>query len=121
VAISRFDYQSDNPKTEFVDVPPAAVLLFDGVFLQRPELRDRWDLIIYVHVAEAVSLARSVMRDVALFGSVQRLEARYSQRDLPAQALYRWEADPFAQARIVVDNTNPAAPRVVKWDLPRQR
>ena len=66
VEISGFDYRSDKPMTEVVDVPPAVVLLFEGVFLLPPEVRDRWDLALYVHVPEAVTLARVIRRDVAL-------------------------------------------------------
>ena len=100
--------------TEVVEVPPAAVLMLEGVFLLRPELRDRGELAIYAHVPEAVTLARAIRRDVALFGSAERVAARYSQRYLPGQALYRGEADPRAWAHIAIDNTDPTAPRVVK-------
>src|SRR5687767_5811224 len=43
--------------------PAGAVLLFDGVFLMRPELMDRWDLRIFVSVALEDTVERAVIRE----------------------------------------------------------
>jgi hypothetical protein len=40
------------------------VLLFDGVFLMRPELRAYWDLTIYLDISADESLRRALTRDV---------------------------------------------------------
>lgn len=40
--------------------PDDAVLLVDGVFLLRPELRDAWDIRIYVSVTQEESLRRAL-------------------------------------------------------------
>jgi uridine kinase len=45
----------------------------------------------------------------------RRVERRYAARYLPGQALYRAEARPLAVADVIVDNTDPAAPEVVRW------
>jgi hypothetical protein len=44
------------------------VLVVDGSFLQRAELRDHWDEVIYFGVAFEVALARGVARDAAALG-----------------------------------------------------
>jgi uridine kinase len=87
----------------------------DGVFLLRPELRDLWTLSVYLRLPEEESLRRAHVRDADLFGSPHEVERRYRARYLPGQALYRTEADPEAVADVLVDNTDPAVPRVLRW------
>jgi uridine kinase len=100
-----FDYRTDKPlHLPEEEAPADAVLLFDGVFLLRPELRECWDLGVLVHVEPAVALARALERDSVLFGSREAAEIRYRARYLPAQVLYLAEADPFGAADIVVYN-----------------
>lgn len=114
-----FDFGTDSPvDAEPVAVPPDCTLLLDGVFLLRPQLRHWWNLAIYVHVPEHVSVARAVERDLELFGSREAVEARYRERYLPGQALYRDDAKPHSSAHIVLDNSDHDAPVVLKWDAP---
>ncbi|MEU7820991.1 uridylate kinase [Catellatospora sp. NPDC049133] len=111
-----FDYRSDRA----VNVAPqeaaaGAVLLFDGVFLLRPELRDFWDISVYLHADPEVALARARVRDLPVFGSVEAVEERYRCRYLPGQELYRAEADPLRRADVVLDTNDPAAPVIMRW------
>lgn len=111
-----FDYRTDRPVRAVPrTAPPGAVLLFDGVFLLRPELRTGWDVSIYLHVDEDVTVDRALVRDVALFESVDVIEERYRRRYLPGQRLYREEAHPAQRADIVMDMTDPLAPVIVRW------
>jgi uridine kinase len=116
VQIGQFDYRSDQPAHVQTGVSsPAAALLFDGVFLLRPELQHSWDLTIYVHVPPSVTLARAILRDAKLLGGSELARRRYEQRYLPGQALYREAASPCKKANIVIDNSDPLAPLVVRW------
>lgn len=116
VQTAGFDFSSDEPADVQVEVSSlSAALLFDGVFLLRPELLQFWDLSIYLHVAESVTLARAVRRDGELLGGPERVRRRYEQRYLPGQALYRQAAAPLETAHIVIDNTDPMTPRVERW------
>lgn len=115
VRTTVFDHRRDEP----VDDPPrsveeGAVLLFDGVFLLRPELAASWDLSIFLRVEPEVSLSRALERDVALFGTPDAIESRYRQRYLPGQALYISRADPESQADVVIDNNDFAAPLLLR-------
>jgi uridine kinase len=108
-----FDFRTD----AFVDDPGRvaaadAVLLFDGVFLLRPELCDAWDLTVFVTVEPDESLYRALERDVELFGSRDEVERRYRTRYLPGQAIYLDEARPLDRADAVVVNDDPAAPQL---------
>src|SRR5713226_1023043 len=84
-----FDVRADAPiPTRDEDAPPNAVLLFDGVFLLRPELDPLWDYRIFVNVDFEVALQRAMLRDQPLFGSSEAVQARYQRRYVPAQHLY---------------------------------
>lgn len=111
----RVDAEVDDDPTV---VPQRCVLIFDGVFLLRPEIAHWWDLAIYLHVPEEVILERAKERDAHLFGSPEAVEVRYRARYLPGQALYRDEAKPQHFAHIVLDHTDPGNPVALKWDAP---
>jgi uridine kinase len=91
-------------------VPADAVLLFDGVFLLRPELIDRWDLRIFVSAAFEETLVRARTRDRVLYGSVTEVERRFHERYRPSQELYFDTARPADHADIVVHNDEPDQP-----------
>jgi uridine kinase len=87
-----------------------AVLLFDGVFLLRPQLVDRWDLSIFVSAAFEQTLDRARLRDRALYGSTAEVERRFRSRYLPSQQHYSATVRPTDQADIVVHNDDPERP-----------
>lgn len=87
-----------------------AVLLFDGVFLLRPELIDRWDMRIFVSATFEETLARARIRDLAWLGSTARVEQRFRNRYLPSQQHYFDTVRPTDLADIVVHNDEPERP-----------
>jgi uridine kinase len=91
-----------------------AVLLFDGVFLLRPELIERWDLRIFVSAAFEDTLARARIRDLASLGSAARVEQRFRNRYLPSQQHYFDTVRPTDLADIVVHNDEPEQPA---WEV----
>ncbi len=93
--------------------PASAVLLFDGVFLLRPELADRWDYHILVSVTMEIALERAMRRDLALFGSPEMIQARYRQRYFPGQRIYYDIASPREQADVIIDNNDLAHPQLI--------
>ena len=80
------------------------------MFLQRPELRDGFDLSIFVAVSFEEVLRRALERDVPLLGPRDEVERRYRTRYIPGQRLYVADARPDATADVVVRNDDPAAP-----------
>ena len=101
-----FDYRIDEAvDAEFEAVPPSATLI------------RWWNLGIYVHVPDEVSLARAIERDSDVYGGPRETEVKYRSRYLPGQALYRMEAHPQDAALIVIDNSDPDRPEVLKWDV----
>lgn len=91
--------------------PSDAVLIVDGVFLQRPEL-PIWDLVIHLRIPDEEVLRRAASRDG---GSPTEVIARYRQRYLPAQRMYEAEVGPMDRADVVLDTSEPAAPVVLRW------
>jgi uridine kinase len=92
--------------------PDDAILLADGVFLQRPELDAHWDLRIYLDIGLDESLRRGVDRDRHWMGGAAEAERRYRTKYLPGEQRYLAEVRPRDRADIVVDMTDPARPRV---------
>lgn len=108
-----FDFRLDLPVTASTEeASPDAVLLFDGVFLLRPELRPYWDFSIFVRADFDVTMARAEKRDRELFGSAEQARQRYSERYVPGQRLYLGEVQPERHASVIVDNNDPAQPVV---------
>ncbi|MCO8269543.1 uridylate kinase [Actinoplanes sp. TRM 88003] len=93
---------------------PDAVLLFDGVFLMRPELDDHWDLRVLVATSFGVTLDRARVRDEAEYGSAEIVERRFEQRYRPTQQYYADTVRPAERADVVVHNDTPARP---SWDV----
>jgi uridine kinase len=90
---------------------PGSILLLDGMFLHRPELRDAWDLSVFLRV----EWTRNHRRRGAP-GTPTRvdLEAPATRRYLDGQRLYFRECAPWECASIVVDNHDLDAPFVVE-------
>lgn len=105
-----FDYPALRATLERVD---AGVAIVDGVFLQRAELVDLWSLTIFLAVDREVALGRALLRDAERMGGIDAARARYAGRYVPGESLYLEDVDPHARAGIVIDNTDPASPRLL--------
>jgi uridine kinase len=94
--------------------PADAVLVFDGVFLMRPELIDRWDLRVFVSTALEKTVDRAVTRERRV-SSRADVERRWRERYIPAQEFYFAAVRPTDQVDIVVHNDEPQQP---VWETP---
>jgi uridine kinase len=109
--LALFDHRTDQPVAgEAVVLPLPAVLVFDGLFLHRPELRDEWDLSIFLDVPFEVSYARMAARD----GSNPSPTAAANRRYYQGQQLYLSEANPRAAADILVDYADFDHPKILR-------
>jgi uridine kinase len=110
-----FDFRIDQPVEEPpIRVRPGTALLFDGVFLLRPELEGCWDLSVFVQVNPAISLHRALERDVALFGTRGAVERRYRKRYLPGQEMYMSQVHPDQRADVLIDNSDLTSPELLR-------
>ncbi|QEW02637.1 uridine kinase [Microbacterium lushaniae] len=112
--LAAHDVARDAPvASEWVTAPRDAVLIVDGVFLHRPELRGLWDWSVWLEVPFDVSYARMAVRD----GSDPDPDAPTNARYRQGQELYLREADPRRAASAIVDNSDLAAPVRVFGDF----
>jgi uridine kinase len=118
--VAIFDWQTDRPvEPKPEQAPPGAILLFDGIFLARPELVSFWDLFIFVEINFETCLANALERERTHFnGDDDELPHRYQTRYVPAQREYLAAYRPQDRADIVIDNNDPAAPHLIKFRPP---
>ena len=102
---ATFDYKTDaRVEAPLERADPHAILLFDGVFLLRPELRELFDLSVFVRASFETTLARAQKRDLESFGSVEEVSRRYRERYIPGETLYLAEVDPEQHATVIFDS-----------------
>ena len=112
---AAFDYRVDRPVESPRRVAARdAVLLFDGVFLSRPELQASWDLTIWLDVPFEVTVERAIARDSRSGGDAAVTRGKYEHRYVPGQRLYLTQCRPRERAAIVVDNSVFERPRIVR-------
>jgi uridine kinase len=105
-----YDHTTDSVSSRCVTVAPAdAVLVFDGVFLLRPELIDRWDLRVFVSIELEKTVDRAVIRERQV-SSRADVERRWRERYIPSQQFYYAEVRPTEHADFVVHNDEPQRP-----------
>jgi len=106
-----FDYRTDSEiPMRFEPAPVDAILLFDGVFLQRPELLSYWDLTVFVDAPFSVTVARMSQRDDM---SPPDVDAAENRRYVDGQRLYLQTCDPRSAALLVFNNEDLASPELV--------
>jgi uridine kinase len=108
---AAFDHRTDAA----VDLPlesavARSILVVDGIFLHRPELRDSWDFSVFLDVPFSQSFRRMAARD----GSDPDPEAEANQRYRGGQLLYLSECDPRKAATVLIDYADFAAPKILR-------
>ncbi len=116
---AAFDERSDSTVDAPIQEPAAGdVLLFDGLFLSRPELRHYWDYLIYVDSEQRVTNSRisAASADcppgVMAFWHLVRWWAML-ERYVVGQRLYISECAPRSRADAVVDNNDLEHPSLM--------
>ena len=105
-----FDYRTDAPVWHPVETAAEnAILLFDGIFLHRPELAGYWDMSIFLDAPFEITVARMGARG----GTSTDLHAPENRRYVEGQELYLHSCEPRRRATLVVNNADLAAPRLV--------
>lgn len=107
--VAVFDHRSDTliPAAERV-ASAGNILVFDGIFLHRPELRPYWDYSIFLEVRFSVSIPRAAQRGEGSSDPAAPENHRYVQ----GQELYLRTCEPARFATIVINNDDLSAPYV---------
>jgi len=93
-----------------VVVDPAAVLVLDGIFLSRPELAGCFEATVFVQASWSATYTRMAVRDRCPPDPDDPANARYRR----GQQLYLERCRPVDRATVVVDNTDLAAPLLLR-------
>lgn len=110
---ASFDLDADQPLTQEAQIASAeAILIVDGTFLQRPELRDHWDVSLFVRTSAETAQARGLGRDADRLGGEAAAIDLYATRYGPAYALYDRLADPETRCDAIIDNNDLTRPRL---------
>lgn len=109
VRTAYFDHRSDQRVAGARVDAAGAVVLVDGIFLQRDELADAWDLTVFLRAPFEATYARMSARD----GSPADPDHPANRRYLEGQRLYLRTCRPEERADVVLDVTDVGAPVVV--------
>ena len=99
----RVDYYTDAFDLAAFRAAVAAAdgtVIADGIFIHKPEIRDVWDLSVWLEVDRATARARALTRDASW---MEDAVSRYDRRYGPAEDRYLEEIDPASVAAIVVN------------------
>jgi len=77
--------------------------VIDGVCVHHPDLRDLWQLSVFLHADRQVALERALARDESWLDNARE---RYATRYVPGESRYLSEVDPAALADVVLDTTD---------------
>jgi len=122
VRVAAFDEPSDTPLHEVVEVDAAqTVLIFDGLFLQRPELERWWDRSVYLDANERrdrewldfllADLPESAAARAAIID--ERLQRARWPRYRSGWRTYVEQTGPASKASMVIDNNDVSHPRII--------
>lgn len=122
VLVAAFDEPSDTAVEVTADVAPDAVLVFDGLFVHRPDFGARWDVTVFLEAdarrdREWLDFVLSDLPTDPVAGAAEldrRLERARWPRYRRGWDVYVADADPRGNASVVIDNNDLARPRIVE-------
>jgi uridine kinase len=113
VRTASYDLGAEKPVTpEPVAIGPGAVVLVEGEFLLAPEVGAGWDLGVLLVGEPGAVLERALVRD-GDFGTPEQVREMYLRRYLAAESLHQERDDPWSRADVIVDLSDPLAPRLL--------
>lgn len=85
---------------------PDDIVIVDGIFLHRPQLRDYWNFSVFVHSDFEVTQKRAQIRDLRIFKTPEKVRQMYVQRYIPGQKIYMKNVSPCSMASVVWVNND---------------
>ena len=99
--IELYDKENDGYIKQQILIEHGTVLLLEGIFLQRKEIKSYLDFIIYLDVSQEVRLSRVLKRD-GYIGGLKDIKCKYERRYFPAEEKYILDYSPIENADFVV-------------------
>jgi uridine kinase len=91
--IELYDKENDIYRFEQITIPQGSIILLEGIFLQRKEMRQYLDYVIYLEVPNDIRMERVLNRDIYI-GNTEDIKSKYENRYFPAQDKYMEEYSP---------------------------
>jgi uridine kinase len=108
-----FDFKTDSEtQNKELMAGDTDILIFEGVFLFRPELVQYWDFKIYVDIDFQTSIDRALVRDIDLLGDRREILKRYQERYIQGQQIYLESVKPITIADMIIDNNDFTRPLI---------
>ena len=89
----RYDWTADLVGDDIAILEPHGVIVFEGVYAHRPQLRGYWDITVWVHTDDDVRAERTTSRGD---------DPEWVERWEAAERWYTANLNPLAQADVVV-------------------
>ena len=99
--IELYDKDNDTYFINRINVPEGSIVIIEGVFLQRNELKDVFDYMIYIDIPEKIRLERVLERD-GYIGNKEQIKAKYDNRYFPAERHYTAVYSPAENADYII-------------------
>jgi uridine kinase len=105
-----FDHRLDSSVSSLEEQAiSSSILVFDGIFLHRPDLRSYWDFSVFLEVGFDISIPRCAQRGD---GSPEPRSSE-NRRYVEGQKIYIRECDPKKYATLTINNENLESPYIV--------
>lgn len=101
IEIELYDKDNDTYFGECFSVKEGTIIVVEGIFLQRKELQNLFDYMIYIDIPEDARLKRVLKRDTYI-GNEKEILDRYENRYFPAEHKYIEECRPSENADFVM-------------------
>lgn len=98
--IEIYDKQNDCYIGKHITLTTDSILMVEGVFLQRSELRSYFDYVIYIDANKENRLQRVIERDTYI-GDEKAIIEKYEKRYFPAEDQYILEHNPKQKANFI--------------------
>jgi uridine kinase len=114
--VAVFDHRADKPiQAPVQQASPGDILIVDGIFLHRLELRAYWDYSIFLEVAFDISIPRGAQRGEGSPDPGAPENGRY----VHGQELYLRTCEPKRFATVTINNDDLLSPYIVERERGR--
>lgn len=99
--IELYDKDNDSYILADTDIPVGSIVIIEGIFLQREELENLFNHMIFIDVPEEIRLKRVLERD-GYIGDKEQIAEKYNSRYFPAERYYCENCSPARKASLVI-------------------
>ncbi|MDE6005769.1 MAG: uridine kinase, partial [Oscillospiraceae bacterium] len=96
-----YDKNNDSYFNKNYNINQKTIIIVEGIFLQRKELQEIFDYMIYIDIPETIRMQRVLKRD-SYIGNTQQITEKYENRYFPAERYYFNKYRPEKTADFVI-------------------